>query len=272
MSRYATDYTIDELMAVVISRNVKDGEKGLTGMATGGRTGVLAVGIPIVGMGLAQLTHAPNAVIMYGGYIINPKLEEITSLFETGHGTAYWQADAKIHTEHLFSIACNGEIDFGFSSGAQIDKFGNLNITSIGADYFHPKVRLVGNIFQTEHYTLHKREIQVMDHERRSFVEKVDFITAPGYLDGVGAREKVGLKHGGPCMCVTNLAVLGYDEVTKRMKLQSVHPGISIEKVKENTVFELIIPGEVPETEPPTVDEMQLIRCKIDPQCYLIPR
>jgi glutaconate CoA-transferase subunit B len=271
MSKYAKEYTTDELMAVVISRNIKDDDRGLTGMATGGRTGVLAVGIPIVAMALAQLTHAPGATILYGGYIVNPEVENCPTLFETGSGLSKWRAEARLTDWYFFSIAQRGEITVGFSSVAQVDKYGNVNIAVIG-DYHKPKVRLVGNIFETEHYTLHRREILVMDHDRRRFVEKVDYITGPGYLDGPGARERAGLRWGGPCMCVTNLAVIGFDEKTKRMKLESVHPGVSVKQVKENTGFEIMMSNEVPETEPPTSEQIELIRNRIDRKGVLIPR
>jgi len=271
MSKYAKEYTTDELMAVVISRDIRNDDRGLTGMATGGRTGVLAVGIPVVGMALAQMTHAPQASILYGGYVINPEVEKCPTLFETGQGLSTWRAEARLIDWCFSSQAQRGEVTVGFSSVAQVDRYGNVNIVVIG-DYYKPKIRLVGNIFETEHYTLHRREILVMDHERRNFVEKVDYITGPGYIDGPGARERAGLRWGGPCMCVTNLAVLGYDEKTKRMKLESVHPGVSVDQVKANTGFELIMPEKVRETESPTEEQIELIRSKIDPHCNLIPR
>jgi glutaconate CoA-transferase subunit B len=271
VSEYAKEYTTNELMAVVISRNMRNGDRGLTGMATGGRAGVLAVGIPMVGMALAQMTHAPHSSILYGAYIINPEVEKCPTLFETGPGLSAWRAEARLTDWYIYAQAQRGEVTVGFSSVAQVDKYGNVNIVAIG-DYDKPKVRLVGNIYQTEHYTLHRREILVMDHERRNFVEKVDYITGPGYIDGPGARERAGLRWGGPCLCVTNLAVLGFDEKTKRMKLESVHPGVSVDRVKENTGFELITPDQVPETDPPTVEQIDLIRTKIDPQAILIPK
>ena len=271
MIRYASDYTMDELMAVAVSRDIRNGDIGLTGMATGDRTGVLTVGIPIVGMGLAQLTHAPDASILYAGYVINPEVEKCPTLFETGSGLANWRAQARLTNWFIFSIAQRGEITLGFSSVAQVDKYGNVNIVAIG-EYKKPKVRLVGNIFETEHYTLHRREILMMDHEKRNFVEKVDYITGPGYIDGAGARERAGLRWGGPCMCVTNMAVLGYEEKTKKMKLVSVHPGVTAEQVQQNTGFELVISGKVPETEPPTMEQIELIRKRIDPQGILLPK
>jgi glutaconate CoA-transferase subunit B len=263
MSQYATDYTAEELMAVVISRHVRNDDIVLTGMATGDRTGTLAVGIPVAAMGLAKATHAPDATLLYGGYIVNPDVENCPTVFETGGGLSHWKAQARLTDWYFFSIGQRGEITLGFSSVAQVDKFGNVNIVAIG-DYEKPKVRLVGNIFETEHYTLHRREILVMDHDRRRFVERVDYVTGPGYLDGPGARERAGLEWGGPCLCVTDLAVMDYDETTKRMRLASVHPGVTVDQVMANTGFELIVSATVPQTEPPTVEQVGLLRNRID--------
>jgi len=110
------------------------------------------------------------------------------------------------------------------------------------------------------------KTIAVMRHDRRRFVEKVDFITTPGYLDGPGAREKAGLPPDtGPYRVVTNLALLGYDEVTKWMKLLALNPGVTAEQVKENTGFELIIADQVGKNAPPSPDELRLLREEIDP-------
>jgi glutaconate CoA-transferase subunit B len=272
VSRYASDYTTEELMAVVISRDIRNDDIVLTGMATGDRTGVLAVGIPVAALALAKATHAPDVTILYGGYIINPDIENCPTLFETGRGLVHWRAEGRLTDWSFFSIAQRGEITLGFSSVAQVDRFGNVNIVAIG-DYKKPKVRLVGNIFETEHYTLHRREILVMDHDRRRFVEKVDYVTGPGYLDGPGARERAGLQWGGPCLCVTDLAVMDYDERTKRMRLASVHPGVTVEQVAGSTGFELVVPGNVSETEPPTPAEIDLLRNRIDRhRVLLIPK
>ena len=263
MNEYASDYSTEELMAVVISRKVRNDDIALTGMATGDRTGTLAVGIPLAALALAKATHSPDATVLYGGYIVNPDVENCPTVFETGRGVAHWKAEARLTDWYFFSIAQRGEITLGFSSVAQVDKFGNVNIVAIG-NYEKPKVRLVGNIFETEHYTLHRREILVMDHDRRRFVDRVDYITGPGYLDGPGARERAGLEWGGPCLCVSDLAVMDYDEQTKRMRLASLHPGVTVDNVKANTGFELIIPDKVPETEPPTCEEVSLLRNRID--------
>ncbi len=267
-------YTRSEVMVAAISRTLKDGERGYTGLPTGSRTSEMIVGIPLVAMQLARMTHAPNFTIMLGGWVIDPVWEELPSeelVGELEDRFLGWSASAHISEEESVSMARNGLIDVGFQTGVQVDKFGNINSVAIG-DYHKPKVRLVGPIFLGQHMSLFHREVIMMMHERRRFVDKVDFIAAAGYLDGPGAREKAGLKRGGPYMVMTDLAVLGFDDATKRMKLVSVHPGVTVDEVKEKTGFELVVPREVPETKPPSEREVDLIRTRIDPHGILIPR
>lgn len=265
-------YTVEELVAAAISRTFRDGEVGFTGLATGGRTAELIVGVPMLAVGLAQMTHAPNLSYLLSGWILNPKWDETpTREYVTEFEDRFlgWGATAHIGIEEITSMTKRGKIDFGFMSGAQIDKYGNVNSVCIG-DYYRPKVRLVGNIFLQEHMgCAFGREYIMMKHEKRRFVEKVDFISGVGFLTGPGSREKAGLKRGRPYMVATDLAILGFDERTKLMKLISTHPGVTVDQVKENTGFELIIPPEVPETSPPTPKEVELMR-KVDPHGMLI--
>lgn len=267
----SVDYTIEELMAVAIARDLKDGEKGLTGLASGDRTGVLAVGIPLAAMGLAQHMHAPNLTIFYGGVIVNPRLEEIPTLFESGAGLHRLRAMARVTPEYTFGLARRGEIDFGFSAGAQIDRYGNINITCLGP-YEQPNIRLVGSVLQTEHFSQFSREYVVMDHRRRSFVDRVDFITGAGYLDSAHAREHAGLQSNGPRWVVTELAVLGFNAATKRMQLESLHPGVSVGLVQEQTRFPLLVPDAIPITPPPTDEELAILRRQVNPHGRLLPR
>lgn len=265
-------YNLEELMAVAISRDLKDGEIGFVGTGTGGRAFTLVVGVPLVAMGLAQLTHAPNLTAMIGQYV-NPKIDEVpeTPSLASVCEMLRWKCEARIHPRDIFDLARRGGIDVGFGSAAQVDKYGNANIVVIG-DYHRPKVRFMGCILQTEHFAIFNREILLMDHERRRFVEKVDFVSGVGYLTGGDSRRRTGLKRGGPSMIVTNLAILSFDEGTRRMTLTSVHPGVSLGEVERETGFELLVPDRVHETPPPTEEEIRLIRTKIDPRGVLIPR
>jgi glutaconate CoA-transferase subunit B len=166
--------------------------------------------------------------------------------------------------------AQRGFVEYGFLGGAQIDPYGNLNSTVIG-EHAKPKVRLPGSGGGNDVGSHCWRTIAIMRHDVRRFVEKVDFITTPGYLSGPGAREAAGLPPGtGPYRVVSNLGVLGYHPDSKRMMLLSTQPGISVEDVVENTGFELLIPNEVTENPPPTEKELRVLREKVDKDRFYI--
>jgi glutaconate CoA-transferase subunit B len=107
--------------------------------------------------------------------------------------------------------------------------------------------------------------IVAMHHEKRRFVEKVDFVTSPGYLDGDGSRREAGLLTGGVHLVVTHLGLLDFDEKTRKMRLKALHPGVEVDEVKEETGFELLIPDKIPRTEPPTAEELANLRA-LDPE------
>jgi len=158
----------------------------------------------------------------------------------------------------------------GFLGGAQIDKYGNINSTVIG-DYEQPKVRLPGSGGGCDIAALAKRVILIAPHEKRRFVEKVDFVTSPGYLDHPAARDELNLT-GGPSAVVTTMGVLRFDDASKEMYLDSHHPGVSVEQIKENTGWTLKVSPSVKETEPPTEDQVAMLREKIDPEGYYLKR
>jgi glutaconate CoA-transferase subunit B len=161
--------------------------------------------------------------------------------------------------------AQRGFIEYGFLGGAQIDPYGNLNSTVIG-DHARPKARLPGSGGANDVGSHCWRTIAIMQHDARRFVPKVDFITTPGYLTGPGAREAAGLPPGtGPYRVVSSLALMGFDDATKRMKLLAVHPGVTVEQVIQNTGFELLLADRIEETPPPTAEELRLLREEIDP-------
>jgi glutaconate CoA-transferase subunit B len=143
--------------------------------------------------------------------------------------------------------------------------YGNLNSTVIG-DHDHPKVRLPGSGGANDVGSACWRTIAIMIHDKRRFMEKIDFLTTPGYLGGPGAREAAGLPaNTGPYRVVTNLCTLGYDEKSKRMKLLSLNPGVTVEDVIENTGFELLMADEITHNGPPTAEELKILRTEVDP-------
>ena len=166
--------------------------------------------------------------------------------------------------------AQRGFVDYGFLGGAQIDPYGNLNSTVIG-DHDHPKVRLPGSGGGNDVGSHCWRTIAIIKHDRLRFIEQVDFITTPGFLTGPGAREKAGLPPGtGPYRVVTTLGILGYDDQTKRMKLLSTHPGVSVEEVQENTGFDLLLSEQISENPPPTQEELKILREEVDRDKFYI--
>jgi glutaconate CoA-transferase subunit B len=165
--------------------------------------------------------------------------------------------------ERCLDVFRRGMMTCSFISGAQIDKFGNLNSVRIGRGV-KPTVRLTGPIAQSDHAVFAQRTFVIMPHERRVFVDRVDFVSAPGYGDGAGWRERMGLPGGGPDKVITDKAVLGFDADTKRMRLESVHPGVTMDEVVAATGFELLVPAGVGQTLPPSSAELGAIRDRID--------
>jgi glutaconate CoA-transferase subunit B len=162
------------------------------------------------------------------------------------------------------SLTQAGYLDYGFLGAAQIDRYGNINTTVIG-DWKTPNVRFPGSGGANDVGSFCHRTIVIIGQDKRRFVEKLDFITTPGYLDGYGAREKAGLANGsGPYRVITQLGVFGFDENTKEMALLSVHRGVTANEVQENSSFEIHIPPNVSVTEPPTEEEIRLLH-QIDP-------
>ena len=166
-----------------------------------------------------------------------------------------------------------GMMDYTFLGGAQIDAYGNLNSTMIGDDYARPKVRLPGSGGANDLASLCWRILVVTHHDRRRFVDKLDFLTTPGYLTGPGAREAAGLPPGtGPYRVITDLAVLGYHDQTRRMEVLSLHPGVDADRVRAATGFPLGFREPLTVTEPPTPGELQILRDEVDPYRYVIGR
>jgi glutaconate CoA-transferase subunit B len=153
---------------------------------------------------------------------------------------------------------------------AQIDEYGNINTTYIGK-FENPTVRLPGSGGGNDIVSSAKRIVIMMTHEKRKIVKKIDYITSPGHLDGPKARERAGLLGGGPSLVVTNLCQMDFDPETKRIRLATIHPSVSIQQIMENTGFDLSIPKKVPTTESPTYEELELLRA-IDPHGIYIPK
>ncbi len=225
-------------------------------------TAFIGTGIPMLAASLAQKMHAPElvAIFEFGG--TGAQLDSLP--LAVGERRTFHRALAASGILDIVETAQRGFIEYGFLGGAQIDPYGNLNSTVIG-EHDHPKVRLPGSGGGNDVGSHCWRTIAIMRHDARRFVEKVDFITTPGYLTGPGARVAAGLPRGtGPFRVVSNLAILGYEPESKRMQLLATQPGVSIEQVLENTGFELQLADVIDQNPEPSAEELRILREEVD--------
>src|SRR5262245_40281684 len=253
-------YNAMELMIACAARLLEDG-----------RTVAVGTGVPCAVAMLAQRTTAPNLVICFEAGGVAPLLP--TMPISVGDSRTFFRGLMATSMCDIIETCQRGMIDYAFLGGAQIDAFGNLNSTMIGQDYTRPRVRLPGSGGANDLASLCWRVIVVTNHDPRRFVARLDFLTTPGYLTGPGAREAAGLPPGtGPYRVITDLAVLGYHEKTKRMQVLSLHPGVDLARVQKATSFELEA-GESPSvTLAPTDAELCILREEVDPHRYIIGR
>lgn len=249
---YAEDYTPFELMAVAGARELRDGEIAAVG-----------IGLPVVASFLAKRTHAPRLTILFELGVVDPEP------IHTGVGLAdprVWYR-AKVMSsfvDMLGMVLHRGLVDVGFLGGLETDAYGNLNTTLLG-DPHGKFTHFVGSGGANDIASSAKRTVIIIRHEARKFRELVSFITSPGYLRGGNEREAAGLR-GGPVRVITDKAIFGFDPQTRRMRLESIHPHTTLEDVLANMGFRPVVPDHVPVTEPPTAEQIRLIREEIDPE------
>jgi glutaconate CoA-transferase subunit B len=249
-----------ELMICCASRALEDG-----------RTVAVGTGVPCAAAMLAQKTHAPNLIICFEAGGVAPKLP--TMPISVGDSRTTHKALMATSMADVMQFCQRGMMDYTFLSGAQIDPYGNLNSTHIGGTHQKPKVRLPGSGGANDLASFCWRTLIIMRHDARKFVEKLDFLTTPGYLTGPGAREAAGLPAGtGPHRVITELAVLDFHPTTKRMRLKSLHPGVTMDRVREATGFRLEDGDGVTETAAPTTEELTILRDEVDPAGYILRR
>ena len=257
----AENYSLKELMAVVAARQLLDGKAVAVG-----------TGLPLVAAMFAQLTHAPNLVIFFEAGGIAPQLPILP--ISVGDSRTIHKALCTTTLIDIMDSMRRGFIDYAFLGGAQIDGYGNLNSTMIGDDYEKPKVRFPGSGGANDFGSLAWETLIIMDrHSPRRFVEKVDFITTPGFLYGPGAREEEGLSEDtGPSRVITDLCLMDFEPESKRMRLIATHPGITVDEVIKATGFELIIADDVETTKPPTEEDLRLLHEVIDPNGFVFKK
>ena len=253
-------YTPEEMMICTAARIIPDKTTCFVGY-----------GMPQIVIILAQRLYAPNSCPVYEFGAIGP---EIVIPFRRGtfaDSRNNYRSVAWTYMNTMFAHACLGYIDYGFLGAAQIDPYGNINSTQIGLDHSRPMTRFPGSGGANDVASFCWKTIIIMKHEKERFVKKLDFLTSPGYLDGPGCREKAGLPKGtGPYRLITSMALFGFDEETKYMKLIAVAPGYSKEDVFKNMEFRPLIAEKIEEIKPPTEKELKLLGDEIDPDRSII--
>jgi glutaconate CoA-transferase, subunit B len=253
VSGHANGVSANELLAVMGSRELKDNTTVFAG-----------VGAPMLASGLAQRMHAPLLTMVIEGGIVGPKWKPGSLPISTNEMRAAYRAQMLPGITDAFLLAQRGFLDVGFIGGAQIDRYGNLNTSAIGGTYERPKVRLPGTGGANDIISLCREVIILTVHERRRFSDTVDFITSPGWLSGRDTRRKSGLLFGGVARVVTTLGVFGFDAESRRMRLEALHTGVSVEEVKGNTGFEVLVSDTLTTTKPPSDEELGILRM-LDP-------
>lgn len=251
-------YNLMELMICVAARQLEDG-----------RTAVIGTGMPLAAAMLAQKTTAPHLVTMFEAGSAAPELVKLP----ISVADSYTQTRALLHSsmDEIMESCQRGLVDYTFLGGAQIDMYGNLNTTMIGDDYDHPKVRLPGSGGANDLASFCWKTLVITPHDKRRFVDHLDFLTTPGYLTGPGAREAAGLPPGsGPYKVISTLALMGYDPITKRMRVESLHLGVTKEDVIQNTGFDMLFADPLPVTREPSEEELRILREEVDPEGVII--
>ena len=251
-----SDYTDREMMAISAGRLIKDGDILFAG-----------TGISMLAATVSKRIHAPKAVVFFETGGIDPALDELPMavadsrvMYGTSVNSGLIDAFSIVGHRKLHTIA--------FLGAAQVDKFGNLNSTVIG-DYKRPKVRFPGSGGACDAASTASGVIIFMQLGKKKFVEKLDYLTSPGWLTGGASRKKAGYKRGGPVAVVTNGCVMKFDEMTKEMYLAEYFPGVKIADILDNMGFSVDVSRAV-EAEPPTEDELRILRNDIDPQRLIL--
>jgi glutaconate CoA-transferase, subunit B len=240
-------FTAAEMMTVAAARRLKDGAVCFVG-----------IGLPSTAANLARLTQAPGVVLIYESGPIGAKPDVLP--LSIGDGDLAATADTVVSTPEIFRYWLQGgRIDVGFLGAAQIDRFANINTTVIGP-YDRPKVRLPGAGGASEIADLAGEVLIILRHNARAFVERLDFVTSAGFLDGGDARARAGLTGRGPTAVITDLCILEPDPASKELTVTSVHPGVRREQIAEATGWPVRFAPDAAQTEAPGDDVLAVLR------------
>jgi glutaconate CoA-transferase subunit B len=254
------DYNSMELMISVAARELEDGASVAVG-----------TGAPCAAAMLAQKTHAPDLLILFEAGGVDARLPEMP--ISVGDSRTFNQAAMAGSMIDIMNGCARGMVDYTFLGGAQIDPYGNLNSTIIGDNHRHPKVRLPGSGGANDFGSFCWHMMVMTPQDRRRFVEKVDFITTPGWLTGGDSRAVSGLPlESGPYKIITDMAVMDFEPASKRMRVVSIHPGFCFDDVQRNCGFELLKAVDIQSTQPPTPEALDILRHQVDAYGYVIGR
>lgn len=247
------EYTLKEMMTIMAAREICNGDIVFCG-----------TGISMVAAMAAKQINAPESIIFFETGAIDSKLEEIPMavadprvMYGAASNSGLLEAFATMQNCHT------GQHVIGILGAAQVDKYGNLNSTCIG-DYKQPTIRFSGSGGACDVASFVPRCLIFMQHEKRKFPVKLDYLTSPGYLDGPGARERAGLLPGGPTAVITNLGMMYFDENSKEMYLAKYYPGVTTQQILDNMEFSVDVSRAI-EAEPPNEHELTILREKVDP-------
>lgn len=249
-------YTDREMMAIIAGRLIKDGDILFAG-----------TGLSMLAATAAKRIHAPGAVVFFETGGIDPSLKELPMAVSDSRVMDGTSLNSGLIDS--FSILGHRKLNtIALLGAAQIDRYGNLNSTCIG-DYFAPEVRLPGSGGACDAASVASGFIVLMQLSKRSFVERLDYLTSPGWLKGGDSRKKAGYRRGGPIAVITNMAVLKFEETTREMYLAEYYPGVSVASIAENIGF-YVDSSEAVESVPPTAEELRVLREEVDPQRLIL--
>lgn len=247
MTQANEGYSATEMMTVAAARALTNEDVCFVG-----------IGAPSAAANLARLTHAPRVTLIYESGTIATKPDVLP--LSIGDGELSETALVTVSVPEMFTYWLQGgRISVGFLGGAQLDRFGNINSTVIG-EYNRPKVRLPGAGGAPEIAGSCHQTFVIMSQSRRSFVPRVDFITSFGHGEGGNHRERLGIRTLGTTLVVTDLCIMRPDPETKELEVVSLHPGVSREKVMENTGWETQFAPSVDITPTPDAEELAVLR------------
>jgi glutaconate CoA-transferase subunit B len=243
----AVRYSRGELMVVAAAREIHDEEVAFVGMR-----------LPLLAFCIAKNMHAPHAIGLFeAGVIRDQPAPEL--LFTMCDPPNIAGAAGCVPMATVMGLLQHGDVHVGFVGGAEVDRYGNLNTSYIGS-WTEPSVRLPGSGGAADIACLAHRLVIIMPHERRRLRLRVDYVTSPGYGDGPGWRERVGLVRGGPATLITTLGTFGFDPESCEATLLTYHPGVGLDEIERETGWPLRVAPDVHPTVEPTAEELEIIR------------